>query len=145
MKLIYILSLIIPFHGGALISEPDSISIDTYEVRLAPWPITMKRIIGETDTCYYLLFRDQHTLNSIQMTTMEFESLEQLKYFEKGLFSLKNGANGDIAEYERFSIKKAQPANTKKADAWYILRYGSAVTNFQQAQANRLMNIINKL
>jgi hypothetical protein len=145
MKILLPLLLFIPFHKGAHYSKPSSISIDTYEIRLAPWTITMKRIIGETDTCYYLLFRDQQVLNSIQMKTMEFESLEQLKYFEKGLSTLKNGGNGDIAEYERFSIKKAIPLNSKKSDAWYILSYGNAVTNFQQAQANRIMFIINKL
>ena len=79
------------------------------------------------------------------MTTMEFESLEQLKYLAQGLTTLINGANGDIAEYERFSIKKAIQPNSKKTDAWYILRYGSTSTHFQQAQANRIVNIINKL
>lgn len=145
MKSILLLVFFAQFHTGADLSIPRSISIDTYEVRLAPWTITMKRIIGETDTCYYLIFRDQQTLNSVQMTTMEFESLTQLRYLAKGLTTLINGANGDIAEYERFSIKKAIRPNTKKTDAWYILRYGSSSTNFQQAQANRIVNIINKL
>src|SRR5450432_544862 len=143
MNLLFLFISIIPLHGKALLTKTDSIAVDSYEVRLAPWQITMKRIIGETDTCYYLLFRDQHAVISVSMTTMEFENLEELKYVAKGLATLKNGSNGDIAEYEHFTIKKWQPPTVKKEDAWYILSYGAAVTNFQQAQANRLIYIIN--
>lgn len=142
MKLLFLLPLFFQTHSKFLFANPDTIIIDTYEVRLAPWPISMKRIIGETDTCYYLEFRDQHVMNHIALKVMEFEKLEQLKYFEKGLSYLKTGNTGDIAQFENYSIKKV---SAKKDDAWYILSFGEAITNFQLPQANRMINIIKKL
>ena len=33
----------------------------------------------------------------------------------------------------------------KKEDSWYILSYDGGITNFQEAQANRLIYILNDL
>jgi hypothetical protein len=63
-----------------------------------------------------------------------------LKYFREGLTTLKNGHNGDIAEFSNYSIKRF---DKKKNDTWYILSYDDAVTNFQEAQVNRMIFIVN--
>jgi len=112
------------------------------QVRLAPWQINMQRIIYYTDTCYALQFRDQSTMNSVAIKTMDLETLEQLKYFREGLVTLKKGNTGDVAEYRNYSLKKV---GIKKENTWYILSYDRAVTNFQEAQANRMIFIIDQL
>ena len=73
---------------------------------------------------------------------MGLETKEQLKYFREGLTTLKKGHNGDIAEYSDYSIKKV---GMKKEDSWYILSFDGGITNFQEAQANRLIYILNDL
>ena len=119
------------------LSYPD---INLMQVRIAPWPINMQRIVYFTDTCYAIQFRDQSTMNAVIYKTMDLETMEQLKYFKDGLLTLKKGQNGDVAEFRNYSIKKV---GTKKENSWYILSYDGAVTNFQEAQANRILFIIN--
>jgi hypothetical protein len=114
--------------------------VNLVQVRLAPWPINMQRIVYYTDTCYAIQFRDQSTMNAVAYKTMDLETMEQLKYFKEGLLTLKKGQNGDVAEFRNYSIKKV---GTTKANTWYILSYDGAVTNFQEAQANRIIYIIN--
>ena len=142
MKILLLLPLFLPTSGTGTHTHAYPWITDTYEVRLAPWPITFKRTISETDTCYYLQFRNQHLLNGVDTKTLEFENLEQLHYFQQGLSVLKKGANGETAEFAHYSIKKV---STNREGIWYILTYGDAITNFQDAQANRLINIIKKL
>jgi hypothetical protein len=117
-------------------------TVDLMTVRLEPWPINLQRVIYYTDTCYAFQFRDQSTMSSVAIKTMDLETLEQLKYFEDGLTTLKKGSNGDIAEFRNYSIKKV---GTKKENSWYILSYDHAVTNFQEPQVNRMIYIINSL
>jgi hypothetical protein len=117
-------------------------TVDLINVRLAPWPINLQRVIYYTDTCYALQFRDQGAMNSVMMKTMEIYNLDQLKYLELGLTTLTKGSNGDVAEFKDYSIKKV---GTKKENSWYILSYDGAVTNFQQTEANRMIKIINNL
>jgi hypothetical protein len=114
--------------------------VNLMQVRLAPWSINMQRIVYFTDTCYAIQFRDQATMNAVIYKTMDLETLEQLKYFKEGLLTLKKGQNGDVAEFRNYTIKKV---GTKKENSWYILSYDGAVTNFQEAQANRIIFIIN--
>jgi hypothetical protein len=114
--------------------------VNLMQVRLAPWSINMQRIVYYTDTCYAIQFRDQAMMNAVAYKTMDFETLEQLKYFKEGLLTLKKGQNGDVAEFSNYTIKKV---GTKKENSWYILSYDGAVTNFQEAQANRIIFIIN--
>jgi hypothetical protein len=81
-------------------------------------------------------------MNAVAIKTMDLETMEQLKYFKDGLTTLKKGANGDIAEFRNYSIKKV---GTKKENSWYILSFDGAVTNFQEPQVNRMIHIINDL
>jgi len=115
-------------------------TVDLMTVRVAPWTINLQRVVYYTDTCYALQFRDQSTMSSVAIVTLDLETVEQLNYLKEGLETLKKGHHGDIAEFRNYSLKKV---GTKKDNAWYILSYNGAVTNFQEAQANRIIFIIN--
>jgi hypothetical protein len=117
-------------------------TVDLMNVRLAPWPINLQRVIYYTDTCYALQFRDQAVMNAMIIKTMEIYNMDQLKYLKLGLTTLTKGSNGDVAEFKDYSIKKV---GTKKENSWYILSYDGGVTNFQQSEANRMVTIINNL
>ena len=117
-------------------------TVDLINVRLAPWPINLQRVIYYTDTCYALQFRDQGVMNAVNIKTMDIYNMEQLKYLKLGLTTLTKGSNGDVAEFKDYSIKKV---GTKKENFWYILSYDGGVTNFQQSEANRMVTIINNL
>jgi hypothetical protein len=114
--------------------------VNLMTVRMAPWPINMQRVIYYTDTCYAFQFRDQSTMNAVAIKTLDLETVEQMKYFKEGLLTLKKGNNGDVAEFRNYTVKRV---GTKKENSWYILSYDGAVTNFQEAQLNRIIFIIN--
>jgi hypothetical protein len=142
MKYMLMISLFLHTSPGSWFNKTSYPEVDLLQVRLAPWQINMQRIIYFTDTCYALQFRDQSKMNSVNIKTMDLETLEQLKYFRDGLTTLKKGNTGDVAVFRNYSLKKV---GTKKDNAWYILSYDDAVTNFQEAQANRIIYIINNL
>jgi hypothetical protein len=140
MKQLLIIPLFFHMSGGQWFKKPYYPTVDLMTVRMEPWTINLQRVIYYTDTCYAIQFRDQSIMNSVAMKTMDLETMEQLKYFKDGLITLKKGSNGDVAEYSNYSIKKV---GTKKENSWYILSFGSAVTNFQEPQLNRMVYIIN--
>lgn len=142
MKQILLISLFLHSSHAYVPKTGNYPTVDLINVRLAPWPINLQRVIYYTDTCYALQFRDQGLMNSVRMITMEIYNLDQLKYLELGLTTLTKGSNGDVAEFKDYSIKKV---GTKKENSWYILSYDGAVTNFQQTEANRMIKIINNL
>jgi len=142
MKQLLLLPLFLHFSGGSLFNKAHYPTIELMQVRLAPWPINLQRVIYYTDTCYALQFRDQSAMNAVAIKTMDLETLEQLKYFKEGLVTLKKGVNGDVAEFRNYSIKRV---GAKKENSWYILSYDGAVTNFQEPQVNRMVFIINNL
>ncbi|HEY4935832.1 MAG TPA: hypothetical protein VII44_04595 [Puia sp.] len=142
MKQILLISLFLHTSGGSWLEKAHYPTIDLINVRLAPWPINLQRVIYYTDTCYALQFRDQGAMNAVTIKTMEIYNLDQLKYLEMGLATLEKGSNGDVAEFKDYSIKKV---GTKKENYWYILSFDGAVTNFQQPEANRMIKIINNL
>ncbi|HEY4965050.1 MAG TPA: hypothetical protein VII28_01565 [Puia sp.] len=140
MKQLLVIPLLFHLGGTAGIKRVLYPEVDLMQVRMAPWPINMQRIVYYTDTCYAIQFRDQSAMNAVLYKTMDLETLEQLKYFREGLLTLQKGQNGDVAEFRNYTLKKV---GTKKANSWYILNYDGAVTNFQEAQANRILFIIN--
>jgi hypothetical protein len=141
MKSLLIISLFLHTPANHGLHKAPYPAVDLMEVRLAPWSINLQRVIYYTDTCYAVQFRDQAAMNTVAYRTLDLETLEQLKYFKDGLLTLKKGHSGDIAEFRNYSLKKV---GTKKEDAWYILNYDGSVTNFQEAQANRMIFIINQ-
>jgi hypothetical protein len=140
MKYLLLISLFLHTSPGSWSKKTQYPAIDLMQVRLAPWSINLQRVIYFTDTCYALQFRDQHAMNAVTIRTLDLENMEQLKYFKEGLTTLKNGHNGDVAEFSNYSIKRF---DKKKNDTWYILSYDDAVTNFQEAQVNRMLFIVN--
>jgi hypothetical protein len=139
MKQLLLIPLFLHMSGGPLFKKTYYPSVDLMTVRLEPWPINLQRVIYYTDTCYALQFRDQSTMNGVAIKTLDLETLAQLKYFKEGLTTLKKGNHGDVAEFRNYTIKKV---GTKKENSWYILSYDGAVTNFQEAQVNRMIYII---
>jgi hypothetical protein len=142
MKQILLLSIFFQTSQASRFETARYPTVDLINIRLAPWPINIQRIIYYTDTCYALQFRDQGTMNAVNIKTMEIYNMDQLKYLKLGLTTLTKGATGDVAEFKDYSIKKV---GTKKENSWYILNYDGAVTNFQQSEANRMVTIINNL
>ena len=140
MKYLLIISLFLHTPVDSSSRKATYPDVNLMQVRLAPWPINMQRIIYYTDTCYAIQFRDQSMMNAVIYKTMDLETMEQLKYFKEGLLTLQKGQNGDVAEFRNYSIKKV---GIKKENAWYILSYDGGVTNFQEAQVNRILFIIN--
>jgi hypothetical protein len=140
MKQLLVIPFLFHLSGTASIKRVFYPDVDLVQVRLAPWPINMQRVIYYTDTCYAIQFRDQSAMNAVLYKTLDFETMEQLKYFRDGINTLKKGQNGDVAEFRNYTLKKV---GTKKENSWYILSYDGAVTNFQEAQANRMLFIVN--
>jgi hypothetical protein len=103
--------------SGTLFKKSFYPTVDLMAVRLEPWPINLQRVIYYTDTCYAFQFRDQSAMNNVAIKTLDLETMEQLKYFKEGLITLKKGANGDVAEYRNYSIKKV---GTKRKFLVYI-------------------------
>jgi hypothetical protein len=142
MRYFLFISLFLHNGFGSKTGNSSYPEVDLMQVRLAPWSINLQRVIYYSDTCYAIQFRDQSAMNAETYKTLDLETLEQLNYFKEGLLTLKKGSNGDIAEFKNYSIKKVVK---KKGDYWYILSYDGAVTNFQEAQTNRMIFIINDL
>ena len=142
MKQIFLIYLFLHTGNNTRMESTHYPTVDLINVRLAPWPINLQRVIYYTDTCYALQFRDQGIMNSANIKTMEIYNMDQLKYLKLGLTTLSKGSNGDVAEFKDYSIKKV---GTKKENFWYILSYDGGVTNFQQLEANRIVTIINNL
>jgi hypothetical protein len=142
MKQLLLIPFFLHMSGGSFLKGSNYPDVDLMTVRLEPWPINLQRVVYFTDTCYAFQFRDQSTMNSVAIKTMDLETMDQLKYFRDGLTTLKKGDNGDVAEFRNYSIKKV---GTKKENSWYILSYDHAVTNFQEPQVNRMIYLINHL
>ena len=144
MKKLIILFLFIPFISKAQFTIVNVSTTNLVEVRTGTWPLNLKRIIKETDTCYVLQFRDQGYGNEVVMATLRFPNIEQVKYFQKGLSALKNGSNGDIAKFKDYSIKRL---DVKKEGTYYVVSCVAAgeTTNFLQQDADKIITAINSL
>lgn len=142
MKRLILSALFLPFAGKAGFNSVHSSSTNLVEIRSGEWPMNLERTIEKSDTSYSLLFRDQQVMNGVVMDTLPFPNLEQLKYFEKALSALKIGANGDIAKFKNYSIKRA---DRKYGGVWYILRFQWGLTDFQQPEADIMSKTIKSL
>jgi hypothetical protein len=143
MKRLILCSLFIPLTGSKRLL-PDKLpsSTNLVEVRSGAWPINLERTVENTDTSYSLEFRDEEVLTGVVMDTLPFPNLQQLRYFEKALSTLKTATNGDIAKFKNYSIKRAE----KKYDGiWYILRFQWGSTDFRQPEADIMINTIRNL
>jgi hypothetical protein len=134
------LSLFIPVLAKAQFTIVNTSSVNLVELRAATWPLNLQRVIKESDTTYALVFRDQQYINEVNMSTLRFRNLQQLKYFQKALSALKSGYTGDVAKFKDYSIKRT---DVKKEGVWYILTCEDGeLTNFQQPEADKLIAAI---
>lgn len=143
MKKLILISLFLPFIAKAQFKIVNTATTNLLELRSGAWPINLQKVTKESDTYYELQFRDQGYTNTVIMKSLRFRDLEQLKYFQKGLSSLKTGVNGDVAEYKDYTIKRI---DVKKEGIWYTLNLGEgALTNFQQPEADKIIATIASL
>jgi hypothetical protein len=141
-KLIWI-PLFLPFFGMAQFKIVNISTTNLLELRADTWPINLQKVTKASDTSYVLSFRTQEYTNAKIMKTLRFSSLEQLKYFQKGLSTLRTGNTGDVAEFRDYTIKRVDL--TKKEGIWYTLTFDGGLTNFQQSEADQMIAAINKL
>ncbi|HEY4108805.1 hypothetical protein [Puia sp.] len=149
MKKLLVLFFFVPFLSRAQFTISNSSTTSLVELRTGNWPLDLQRIIKNTDTCYVLQFRDQQVTDDVTMATLRFGNLEQLRYFQKGLAALRTGANGDIANYKTYTIKRMdmrKDADPKKNGIWYLVTSSDGpVTNIQQAEADKMIATIKML
>ena len=137
MKKLIFLLLFIPFISKAQFTITNTSTISLVEVRPSPWILELDRVVKESDTVYLLQFRDQQYPNEVNMSSLKFGNLQQLKYFQKGLAALRNGSNGDEAKFKEYTVKRA---DVKKDGACYILTGPlGEIINFKQADADKLI------
>jgi len=145
MKKLIFLFLFIPFlsKAKAQFTITNTSTISLAELRPDPWPLELQRVVKESDTIYLLSFRDQQYTTEVNMSTLKFGNLQQLKYFQKGLAALKSGSNGDEAKFKEYSVKRA---DVKKEGICYILT-GSLgeIINFHQTEADKMIMTIRSL
>lgn len=142
-KMIFLSLFALPFLAKAQFTITNSSTTSLLEIRQGVWPMELQRIIKETDTCYVLEFRDQQYSNVVNMSSLRFGNMLQLRYFMQGLAALKKGNTGDIAKYKDYTIKRIDVKNT---GIWYTLICGEGeVTNFQQSDADRMIAAIRVL
>jgi hypothetical protein len=144
MKSLILLFFLFPFSGKGGFNNVPATADNLIQVRSGLWPISLQKIIVYGDTSYALQFRDQQFMNANITATLQFCSLGDLKDFAKGLSALKMGTNGDIAQYNSYTIKRVDVK--KESLTWYtLISEGGAVTNFKQFEANLLIRTINNI
>jgi hypothetical protein len=148
MKKLILSALFLPFAGkGGPSPAPATASkaadaTNVVEVRSGDWPMNLEKEAERSGTSYSLIFRDQEVITAVVMDTLPFPNLEQLKYFGTALSTLKTGNNGDIARFKDYSIKRA---DKKFEKTQYILRIKWGITDFQQPEADIMINTIKGL
>jgi len=144
MKRLIVLLLVIPFFSKAQFTIVNNSTTSLVDLRTGTWPLSLQRIIKETDTVYALQFRDQGYTNDVITSMLRFSNVEQLRYFEKALSALKNGSTGDIAKFKDYTIKRL---DVKKEGVYYIINCAAAgeTTNFQQGEADKMIAAIKQL
>jgi len=150
MKNLFVLFLFVPFISQAQFTVTNNSTTSLVELRTGTWPLDLQRIIKNTDTCYVLQFRDQQVTSDVNMATLRFGDIGQLRWFEKGLTTLKTtGSNGETLNYKDYTLKRMDvksDKDPKKSVSWYLVTCGDGpVTNFQQGEADRMIAAIKTL
>lgn len=147
MKKLIVLSFLVPLFAKAQFTIVNTSTVSLMEPRTGKWPLDLQRVIRESDTCYVLNFRDQQESQSVNMETLKFGDLGQLKYFGQGLAALKKGNTGDIAKYKDYTLKRMDVRKPgEKGTVWYVLTCNDgALTNFQQPEADRMIDAVKGL
>ena len=150
MKKLILLFFFASFFAGARaqfkITNTSTINIAELRGDSDPWPCDLQRVVKSSDTMYILSFRDKQSTNSVNMSTLKFGNLEQLRYFQKGLTALKNGSDGDQADFKGYSIKRTDVREAKKVKVKYVLTCSEGdLTDLQQGEADKLIAAIKSL
>ena len=147
MKKLIVLTFLVPLFAKAQFTIVNTSTVSLMEPRGGNWPLDLQRIIRESDTSYVLAFRDQEESQSVNMETLKFGDVGQLKYFEQGLMALKKGNTGDIAKYKDYTLKRMDLKKPgEKGTVWYVITCNDgAMTNFQQPEADRMIAAIKGL
>ncbi|MDP4148092.1 MAG: hypothetical protein Q8927_12815 [Bacteroidota bacterium] len=139
-KLIFLSLFVLPFLANAQFTIVNTSTVSLVDLRPGTWPISLQRVIKESDTTYALVFRDQQYVNDISMATLRFKNLSQVKFFQQALSALKNGSTGDVARFKEYTVKRM---DEKKGVILYILTCTNGeLTNFQQPDADRMIAAI---
>jgi len=150
MKRLFVLFFLVPFFPGLVKAQftiTNTSTVSLMEPRTGNYPLDLQRVIKESDTCYELSFRDQQESQSVNMETLKFGNLVQLKYFSQGLIALSKGNTGDIAKFKDYTIKRMDVKKQgQKGLVWYVLTCNDGtMTNFQQPEADRMIAAIKPL
>lgn len=150
MKNLLVLFLFVPFISQAQFTVTNNSTTSLVELRTGTWPLDLQRIIKNTDTCYVLQFRDQQVTSDVNMATLRFGDIGQLRWFEKGLTTLKStGSNGETLNYKDYTLKRMDvksDKDPKKSVSWYLVICGDGpMTNFQQSEADKMIATIKTL
>jgi len=141
MKKLILSALMLPFAGGFSPRHPAA-GANLVEIRSGEWPMNLEKESDGSGVSYALIFRDQEYTTVVILDTLPFPNLEQLKYFGKALSTLKAGNNGDIAQFKDYSIKRA---DKRFESTRYILRIKWGIVDFQQPEADIMINAIKGL
>lgn len=147
MKKLFVLFFLVPCFAKAQFTIVNTSTVSLMEPRTGNWPLDLQRVIRESDTTYVLNFRDQQESQSVNMETLKFGDLRQLKYFGQGLVALTKGNTGDIAKFKEYTIKRMDVKKAgQKGQVWYVLTCDDGtMTNFQQPDADRMIAAIKTL
>lgn len=150
MKRIFFLFFLVPCFPSfakAQFTITNTSTVSLMEPRTGNYPLDLQRVIKESDTCYELAYRDQQESQSVNMETLKFGNLVQLKYFAQGLVALSKGNTGDIAKFKEYSVKRMDVKKQgQKGMVWYVLTNNDGtMTQFQQPELDRMVAAIKTL
>ena len=147
MKKLFVLFFLVPCFAKAQFTIVNTSTVSLMEPRTGNWPLDLQRVIRESDTSYVLNFRDQQESQGVNMETLKFGNLNQLKYFGQGLLALTKGNTGDIAKFKDYTIKRMDVKKAgQKGSVWYVLTCeDGTMTNWQQGEADRMVAAIKGL
>lgn len=147
MKKLIVLAFLLPVLAKAQFVIVNSSTTSLIEPRTGKWPLDLQRVIRESDTCYVLVFRDQQEAAEVDMSTLKFGDIIQLKYFQQALTALKGNGTGTTAKFKDYSIKRMDVKKLgEKGTVWYVLTCNDgSMTNFQQPEADKMITAIKSL
>ena len=147
MKKLFALFFLVPCFAKAQFTITNTSTVSLMEPRTGNYPLDLQRVIKESDTCYELAYRDQQESQSVNMETLKFGNIAQLKYFSQGLVALSKGQTGDIAKYKEYTIKRMDVKKQgQKGMVWYVLTNNDGtMTQFQQPELDRMVAAIKTL
>ena len=147
MKRLFVLLFLVPCFAKAQFTITNTSTVSLMEPRTGNYPLDLQRVIKESDTCYELAYRDQQESQSVNMETLKFGNVAQLKYFSQGLLALSKGNTGDIAKFKEYTIKRMDVKKQgQKGMVWYVLTANDGtMTQFQQPELDRMVAAIKAL